>query len=210
VITKGENAAMQIEIQKLMPEHAEAYARFFEETPHSEKPNEKEFTCYCVWWCNDDHDVNNIEHLMKRELRREYAIQKIREGRLKGYLAFYNGKVVGWCNANAKADCLTCYCWRRFMGEVPVEEPGSVRVKSVFCFLIAPEFRRKGVAKLLLNRVCEDAKTDGFDVVEAYPMKEYVNEAVDFMGPAGLFFESGFTLRGETQDRLVVRKPLHT
>ncbi len=43
----------------------------------------------------------------------------------------YEGKD-GWCNANTKADCLKCYCWRRFMGFVSTEESTpDIKVKSV-------------------------------------------------------------------------------
>lgn len=129
------------------------------------------------------------------KVRRRYAIQYVRNNNIQGYLAYSGGKVVGWCNANTKADCLKCYCWRRFMGDIPTEDPGAgIRVKSVFCFAVAPEMRRKGITKLLLERVCQDAAQDGFDFVEAYPNKKYIDEAEDYMGPAELFIKSGFTV----------------
>lgn len=200
---------MNIEIAKLTPELAEDYVHFFDVTPHSEKPDSDECKCYCVWWCNDDQDVNNIDHLLSKEKRRNYAIQKIKENKIQGYLAYDGGKVVGWCNANTKTDCLKCYCWRRFMSAVPTEELVSgIRVKSIFCFLVAPEYRRKGITKLLLERVCQDAADDGFDFIEAYPQKEYINEAIDYMGPVGLFNKYGFTIHGETEDKFIMRKPL--
>jgi GNAT superfamily N-acetyltransferase len=200
---------MNIEIKKLSPELTEDYVRFFDVTPHSEKPDADECKCYCVWWCSEDHDVKNIDYLLSKEKRRNYAIQKIKENKIQGYLAYHEGKVVGWCNANAKADCLQCYCWRRFMNSVSTEELAmGIRVKSVFCFLIAPEYRRKGITKLLLDRVCQDAVKDGFDYIEAYPQKEFINEAKDFTGPVQLFMKNGFTVHGETEDKYVMRKSL--
>ena len=200
---------MDIVIHKLTPDLAEDYVHFFDLTPHSEIPDDDGCKCYCVWWCNDDHDVNNIDHLLSREKRRIYAVHKIRENKIQGYLAYCDGNAVGWCNANTKSDCLKCYCWRRFMGEVSTDEVSSgVRIKSVFCFLVTPNFRRKGITKLLLERVCKDALEDGFDFVEAYPHKSFVNEAVDFMGPVDLFRKSDFTMCGETQDKMVMRKRL--
>ena len=95
------------------------------------------------------------------------------------------------------------------MSDVPADELVSgIRVKSIFCFLVAPEYRRKGITKLLLERVCEDAAADGFDFVEAYPLKEYINEAKDFMGPVELFRKNGFIVHGDTEDKLIMRKPL--
>ena len=200
---------MNIEIRKLTPELTEECVRFFDETPHSEKPDDDNCKCYCVWWCNDDHDVDNIEHLLSPQRRRDYAIQNIQDNNIQGYLAYCDGKVVGWCNANTKANCLLCYCWRRFMGRVPTKElVAGIKVKSVFCFLVAPDFRGKGVAKLLLEHVCQDAAQDGFDFVEAYPKKKYINEAEDFMGPAELFKKCGFVVHGKTKDRLVMKKEL--
>jgi len=201
--------SMNIGIHKLSPELAEDYIHFFDTTPHSERPGSDDCKCYCVWWCNDDHDINNIDYLLSKEKRRNYAVQKIKENKIQGYLAYHDGKVVGWCNANTKTDCLKCYCWRRFMSDVPADELVSgIRVKSIFCFLVAPEYRRKGITKLLLERVCEDAAADGFDFVEAYPLKEYINEAKDFMGPVELFRKNGFIVHGDTEDKLIMRKPL--
>lgn len=200
---------MNIEIRKLTPELTEDYIHFFDITPHSEIPDSDEYKCYCVWWVNEDQDVNNIDYLLSKEKRRNYAIQKIKEGKIQGYLAYHNGKVVGWCNTNTKTECLKCYCWRRFMSAVPTEELVSgIRIKSIFCFLVAPEYRRKGITKLLLERVCQDAVEDGFEFIEAYPLKEYINEAKDFMGSIGLFKKNGFIIHSETEDKLVMRKSL--
>jgi GNAT superfamily N-acetyltransferase len=149
-----------IEIKKLTPDLTEDYVRFFDTTPHAD--NKEEHRCYCVWWCNDDYEGKDLASSLK--VRRRYAIQYVRNNNIQGYLAYSGGKVVGWCNANTKADCLKCYCWRRFMGDIPTEDPGAgIRVKSVFCFAVAPEMRRKGITKLLLERVCQDAAQDGFD-----------------------------------------------
>jgi len=196
---------MNIEIRKLTPDLVEDYVRFFDTTPHADSKDEHR--CYCVWWCNDDCEGKDLTSSV--EVRRDYAIQYVRGSNIQGYLAYCDDEVVGWCNANTRADCLKCYCWRRFMGFVPTEEShADIRVKSVFCFAIAPEMRRKGIARLLLERVCRDAAQDGFDYVEAYPNKEFANEAEDFMGPAEVYKKSGFTVHYETERQFVMRKQL--
>ncbi|MDD3972166.1 MAG: GNAT family N-acetyltransferase [Clostridia bacterium] len=199
---------MDIEIRKLTPELTDDYIHFFDITPHSERPDDDECKCYCVWWCSDDYEGKEFI-TTSLEKRRDYAIQCIKTNNIQGYLAYSDDKVVGWCNANTKSKCLKCFCWRRFMGSVPTEESSSgIKVKSVFCFTIALEMRRKGVSKLLLERVCQDAVKDGFDFVEAYPRKESFNEAKDCMGPAEMFRKSGFIVYAETADNLVMRKML--
>jgi GNAT superfamily N-acetyltransferase len=196
---------MDFEIRKLTPDLTEDYIHFFDTTPHSEIPDDDECKCYCVWWCNDDSEGKDYHPLEKR---RDYAIQYVKNNNIQGYLAYCDNRVVGWCNANTKADCLKCYCWRRFMGTIPEESNKDINVKSIFCFAIAPEMKRKGITKMFLERVCQDAAQDGFDFVEAYPNKEFINEAKDFMGPIELYTKNGFTIYHKTEDKYVVRKQL--
>jgi len=115
---------MNIEIRRLTPELVEDYIHFFDVTPHA--TGKEEHRCYCVWWCNDDAEGKDYLPLEKR---RNYAAQYVKDGNIQGYLAYCDGRVVGWCNANTKADCLKYYCWRRFMGAVPTGE--REKVKSI-------------------------------------------------------------------------------
>jgi len=204
---------MNIEIRKLSPDLAEDYVRFFDETPHSERP--EKFKCYCVCWGGGNHHALNRSFLSSEEVRRKCAVKYVKKSILQGYLAYCDGRVVGWCNANTKADCLKCFSWRMSMGTVPTGDADK-KVKSVLCFAIAPEMRRHGVAGLLLERVCRDAAREGFDYAEGYPRKAFANgpkghrgrEADDFMGPAELFGKCGFGVHCEAGDRLVMRKKL--
>jgi GNAT superfamily N-acetyltransferase len=198
---------MNIKIRKLTPNLVDDYVRFFDTTSHAD--NKAEHKCYCVWWCNDEYEGKDFTSSV--DIRRDYAIQYVIGSNIQGYLAYCDDQVVGWCNANTKADCLKCYCWRRFMGFVPTEESQSdIKVKSVFCFAIAPEMRRKGIAKLLLARVCKDAAQDGFNYVEAYPNKAFANEAEDYMGPFEIYERTGFSVYFETGRQIVMRKNLQS
>lgn len=195
---------MDIEIRKLIPELAEDYVRFFDTTPHDN--NVDEHKCYCVCWCNDDYEGKDLSTVEKR---RECALQYVKGNNIQGYLVYSGDTVVGWCNANTKSDCLKCASWRRFMDYVPLEESNTgIKVKSIFCFVIALEMKRKGIATLLLERVCKDALQDGFDFVEAYPYKESSYQSSDFGGHFEMYKKSGFDLSFETEQGLVMRKRL--
>ncbi len=195
---------MNIQIRRLAPDLAEDYVRFFDTTPHSDNVNEHK--CYCVCWCSDDSEGKDYS---SAEKRRAFAVEYVRGNSIQGYLAYCDGEVVGWCNANTKSECLQCYSWRRFMGAIPTEESApDLRIKSVFCFAIAPQMRRKGIARQLLERVCRDAAEDGYDFVEAYPNKAFTDDAEDFMGPLELYIKSGFAVYHETDQRFVMRKSL--
>lgn len=195
---------MDIQIRKLTPELAEDYVRFFDITPHDQYVDEHK--CYCVCWCNDDYEGKDFSTVEKR---RKYALQYIHSNIIKGYLAYHGDKVVGWCNANTKSDCLKCAGWKLFMDYVPLENPAEgIKVKSIFCFMIAPEMKRKGIATLLLERVCEDAAQDGFDYVEAYPYQKSGYQSSDFGGYAEMYQKCGFQVL-TTEKGLVMRKKVN-
>lgn len=192
---------MDIVIRKLTPDLAEDYVRFFDETPHDDGADDAK--CYCVCWCNDDYAGKDFS---SREKRRAAALDYVRGGNIQGYLAYHGDKIVGWCNANTKSDCLKCCSWRRFMDEVPTREPE--KIKSIFCFTVAPEAKRQGVATRLLDHVCREAAKDGFDFVEVYPVKKHRDENINHTGPIGLYEKNGFAVHCETSDKRVLRKAL--
>ena len=193
-----------IEIKKLTPELAEDYVCFFDITPHDDHTNKNELPCYCITWRSDDSYVSDNRHWFPtREERRERAIGFVKDGSLQGYLAYCNGKVVGWCNATA--DCQGGV--NHLRDYWPIEEyRADIKVKSIFCFMVAPEMQQKGVATGLLERVCRDAADEGFDFVEAYVNETHT--AIDFRGPLAMYEQCGFTKTARKDDRIVMRKAL--
>ena len=195
---------MYIEIKRLTPDLAEDYINFFDETPHDQYVDEHK--CYCVCWCNDDYEGKDFSSAAKRRMT---AFQYVKNDNIQGYLAYHDGKVVGWCNANTKSECLKCASWRRFMDYVPLDEIVSgVKVKSIFCFTIAPDMQQKGIATMLLERVCEDAAKEGFDFVEAYPYKESSYQSSHFGGYFEMYKKNGFYVSHEAKQGLIMRKIL--
>lgn len=196
---------MNIEIKRLLPEHVEEYIHFFDTTPHDDLDPAN--TCYCVSWCSDDH--RGMMEYPSREERRVMAAEYVKCWKIQGYLAYVDGKLAGWCNANTRSECMNCGGWLFTMPKVrEMQADSSEKVKSVYCFLIAPEMKRKGIAKHLLEYVCQDAAESGFDYVEVYPWKETVDERTFFMGFVDMYQNFGFKICGETEDKFVMRKSL--
>ena len=194
---------MEIEIRKLTTDFAEDYVRFFDLTPHDD--NIDEHKCYCVTWRSDDSYVNNSHWFPTREERRNKAIEFVKTGSLQGYLAYHNNEIVGWCNANA--NCQLCVDYLRSYW--PIEKYcKNIKVKPIFCFTIVPKMQRKGIATKLLERVCKDAATDGFDFVEAYVSKNYIHKDHDYRGPLKMYEKCGFYIFAEQEGKVVVRKAL--
>ena len=93
------------------------------------------------------------------------------------------------------------------MGDVPTKEQNpDIKIKSVFCFTIAPDMKRKGIATQLLEHVLHEAKLEGYDFIEAYPNKEVNDESINFAGAVSLYEKCGFTVYCDTEDKYVMRK----
>ena len=183
---------MNIEIRKLTPDLAEDYARFFDTTPHNETGSGTK--CYCIVFCRDHVYRNGGSHWYPSpEERRLHGIGRVRDGDIQGYLAYYHGEIVGWCNANTKSDCQEAMKYMRSVG-IPVEEcRAEEKGKFVFCFVIAPKMRRMGIARQLLEYICQDAAADGFDFIEAQTYKKLTGDG--FQGPLTLYEKCGFDVR---------------
>jgi len=197
---------MDIEIKKLTPDLAEEYVHFFDVTPHDDRTVKDELPCYCITWRSDDSYVSDNRHWFPtREERRERAVHFVKTGCLQGYLAYFGDKIVGWCNATA--DCQGGVNYLR--DHWPIQEYcADIKVKSIFCFAVAPEAQRMGVATKLLERVCQDATFDGFDFVEAYVYKNFSDVPHDFRGPLVMYEKCGFVIQAERESKVVVRKAL--
>jgi GNAT superfamily N-acetyltransferase len=79
-------------------------------------------------------------------------------------------------------------------------------VIGVSCFVIAPPFRRHGVAAALLDRVIKDASSRGASWIEGYPHNEPKGgDAGRFRGPRSLYEARGFAPI-EVRDRYTVMR----
>jgi len=135
------------------------------------------------------------------EFNRKQAIHFIKSGRMQGYLAYMDGKVVGWCNSNHKKSYNNINF--NFAEEVP---DNGEKIKSIVCFSVSPEYRGYGVAAALLEYVCKDAKAEGFEFIEAYPFEHNENHA--YHGPLTMYKKNGFEVCQQIEGCVVCRKIL--
>jgi len=204
---------MKIEIQSLTPELAADYFDLFDNrafTDHAEWS-----CCYCTTFHTGKEFDQKIEKTYQetggenfwteniRCIMRGAAERFVTDGTLHGYLAYADGIPVGWCNAGEKIsyarfdlDTKT----DRFIREFPNDG-----VISVLCFVTAPEYRGKGVAAALLDRVVSEAKANGYSAVEGYPRRYDKCEPYDFNGPLVLFEHAGFQKAYERDGVVIMR-----
>jgi GNAT superfamily N-acetyltransferase len=133
---------------------------------------------------------------------RATMIARLRSGTTYGYLAYVDDRVAGWVNASLRSE------YSLFQG-VDAAGPAPQSVVAVSCFVIAPPFRRHGVAAALLDRVIADAAARGAAWIEGYPHNEpKANDAAHFRGPRSMYEARSFAPI-EVRDRYtVMRRPV--
>lgn len=195
---------MSIEIQKLSVELVNDWLGYFDHDC-GDWPG-----CYCMCYhWNSGYSARydwNTEVFRKWDgssevHNRHRAVDLIKQGIMQGYLAYYDGVVIGWCNANDRS------MYNSTLFQLP-KAGNNEKVKSVVCFSVAPAFRNKGIATALLKKLCLDAATDGYDYVEAYPFT--YGEHNNYHGSTSLYLRNGFDICGEINSSIgcctIVRK----
>lgn len=127
------------------------------------------------------------------------AVKKlIQEGSMKGFLAYEQGKVVGWCNANDKSS-YSALSEKVYSGS---------KTCAIVCFVIHPDFRRKGIAQKLLERVIQAYGKNACSWIEAYPGKDKNSCERNYHGHLSMYEKFDFIIEEEFDDYYVVRKQL--
>ena len=201
---------MKITIQPLSPALIHDYFDFFDHRAFSD--DSPFYPCYCNAFNLSAEEIRKDLLSQKaswQQALRESAWRMVQAGDIQGYLAYDGDVPVGWCNANDRMNYAR-------VGEFDLEHvpedapprdcPGKGIVKSIVCFEIAPDYRGKGIASLLLKRVCADAKSAGYACVEGYPQVHPQNAALAFTGPVGLYEKAGFTEYYREESRITMRK----
>ena len=190
---------MDITVKKLTPELAEDYIDYFDNRAFSDGNKEK--GCYCVWhhWTEKHEYERSLLPESERPYRkRNYAKELIQSGRLNGFAAFCGGEMVGFCNADRKSS------YFRLSGENGSDNAENDRILSIVCFTVAPDMRRRGIAKAMLACACRYAEENGFDCVEGYP-KAGEFSVSDCGGSVSMYVEQGFEIVDVT-DGITARK----
>lgn len=159
---------MNIKVYRLSKDIAEDYISYFDNRAFSDGDIEK--GCYCVWhhWTDNHEYERSLMPENERPYRkRDYAKELIRNGILNGFVAYDGKQIVGFCNADIKDNY-----FRLSRENNPNSWTGvnaHDKILSIVCFIVAPDMRRKGIAKALLEYACQYAEEKGYDYVEGYP-----------------------------------------
>jgi len=169
------------------------WLRFFDHDAFAGNPDWA--SCYCL----EPHLPATPELPESAWRDRRATMGRRLRGGTFGYLAYVDGRTAGWVNASLRSD----YGLFQFIDPEGLE-PRSVI--GVSCFVIAPPYRRHGVASALLDRVIADASARGASWVEGYPHNERKgNDAGHFRGPRAMYEARGFQPVAVEQSYTVMR-----
>lgn len=141
-------------------------------------------TCYCRFY----HTVCDQDEWMMRtgEINKMEATLAIKEGSMKGFLAFDGDKCIGWLNANDHSSFIRI---SDFLN--PYVE--NKKIACTICFVIHPDYRGQGVARLMLKEAINYYKGLNYDGMLAFPV-ENTGVQRHYRGSINMYQEQGYEL----------------
>ena len=196
----------KIRIERLTPARRDDFLHFFD---HERGPafadNPEWAKCYCHFY----HVPRAIDwESLDGGANRTAMTARIEAAEMDGFLAYAGDDVVGWVNAQALSRLP--HCMARMGIPAPRAEAPPESSAVIVCFVIAPAWRRRGVARALLAGPLASFAERGIHVVDAFPFKSSDSStATDhYHGPLSLYREAGFDVLAEHKNLTVMRKRL--
>jgi GNAT superfamily N-acetyltransferase len=187
----------EITIHALTPERVRDYLAYFDHVAFVDHPEWQ--YCYCNF-LHHDHSKSEFK-TTKPEVNRAAVEKRICARAMHGYLAYDGERAIGWCHAAPRPVIPA-------LGDEPDPEGVAAQTGSIVCFVIAKDYRRKGLARRLLDAACEGFRAQGLVYAEAYPRAGLTGEGENHFGPLPMYLSAGFAplrVEGETT---VVRRAL--
>jgi GNAT superfamily N-acetyltransferase len=186
----------KVTVHPATADRVDDWLRFFDHDAFAD--NADWASCYCL-----EPHVPATPEMPERPWRETRAAMQRRlcDGSTSGYLAYVEGRSAGWVNASLRSE----YGLYRIVG---AGGPEPRTVIGVSCFVVAPPFRRHGIAAALLDRVIADAPTRGASWIEGYPHNEpEPNDAGHFRGPRAMYEARDFQPVERLERFTVMRRP---
>ncbi|MGB4590408.1 MAG: GNAT family N-acetyltransferase [Clostridiaceae bacterium] len=187
---------MDFRISPLTPAMADIFADYLSNLDFTHAPYFA--TCFCRFYHINCTDEEWMER--KGEQNREESKAAIKDGSMKGYLAFNGNKCIGWLNANSVDSYL-----RLEDSLTPFTE--DKKAGLAICFVIHPDYRNQGIATSLLEKAIEGFKEEGYEVIFGLSTKNADIPLVkQYSGTYTMFSKLGFEEVGVLGHRVILRK----
>lgn len=201
-----------IEVRPLDPGRLDDFFGFFDRDAFSD--NAWWSGCYCNFYESLTHPAQNPDPTTPafapfRDHNRGEKIERVRAGNAHGFLAYREGRVVGWLNAQPKE----AYANARQFAPVFTEIPE--RTGLVMCFVVAPSARGQGVGTALLQAAIGSFRAAGLQQAQGFARRpdaklaEWETFATSsYHGTLSMYLDNGFTEVGTLGSYAVMRRSL--
>lgn len=191
---------MNIEFCRLTPETVDDFLYFFDNDAFPE--GDEWANCYCL-----EGHLKGEKNIADPAVRRRHAEKLVLKGKLTGYLLRDTDadreRIIGWVKAGDRCDFVDPD--EMFKLSPKPREYGKVKV--LYCIDLVPEYQGKGLSRLILQKVLEDARLEGYKYLEVYPSADK-SERRNYRGHAGMYEAAGFERVREDDGVAVMRKEL--
>lgn len=160
--------------------------------------------CWCMFWRMRRSNFARTS----AEDRKASLKALVLAGQPPGLLAYLGDKPIGWCSLAPRYEYLALEYSRTIR---PVDD---YPVWSITCFFIARPYRRQGVMKALLQGTLEYARSQGAQIVEAYPTDTHSPRLAGkkltgysgYMGIVSAFRTAGFVDAGRVSETQLIMR----
>ena len=151
-------------------------------------------TCLCQYWRMSSGDYSRSSH----ETRLEALRAQLEQRPAPGMLAYLDDEPVGWLGFGPRERV------ERLVRSRTIPAIDEVPVWSIYCFTVRVGYRRRGIARALLDGLIEYGREHGAPALEAYPVDtagRRIHGTAAYVGTAGMFERAGFRRIVETDAR---------
>jgi GNAT superfamily N-acetyltransferase len=165
--------------------------------------------CWCQFWRLRSKDFSALKVPQLRDRLHDQA----GSDEAPGLVAFDGDRAVGWVSLGPRTD------FERIVRSKVIPAIDDQPVWSIVCFAVSSSARGQGVARTLLEAAVGHARSQGAEVLEAYPVRlgdaDAIHPDAAFTGTLPMFERAGFTIVADrasdpssSHQRVVVRKSL--
>ncbi len=155
--------------------------------------------CWCQYWrvpaseyrrASTDELREGLRAARQRALRNQVG-----QPTPPGMLAYIDGRSLGWCGFGPR------HTMERLVRSRTIPAVDTRPVWAIVCFLVRVGYRRRGVARALLDGAIECARLHGAPALEAYPVdpgSKRIDVTFAYVGTLSMFERAGFRRIVET------------
>ncbi len=147
-------------------------------------------------WCLTYRLTNAENSALTGEARPSRLRTLCEQNPAPGVIAYVDQTPAGWCAVSPRDS------YQRLNRSRTIQRLDDLPVWSVVCLVVRADFRRKGVARALIQGAVDYAAANGAPAVEAYPIEtkgQRVSTSLAFTETTDMFLSAGFVRCGTTE-----------